>query len=402
MDERTTTAHGDGGHARQGRIPCPRRVDETQFDEDYIQHIACCDPQELFSSVAGWNWDLTLLERGGLRVEGTILPLGQILVARLSFNRALLHRLEAPAGCTSVVLFSGGRGVFVEGHPVTGGGVLILRSGTTLEFVSRAVSVVSAISVSEAEWCRKVPLTDCAGTVLRSGVELLRFSADSTLALVRAIDSLADVFTLDPDALPGQALRESLADRLLALLARIHGESCARAAERPKGARRRMGVERAREYILNHLSDPIRLADLCRHTHLQARSLEYGFREIVGLSPVSYVKVLRLGEARRRLSSAACCRLSISEVALDSGFCHLSQFAADYKKLFMESPSATRQRSVGQRTAGAKAVVQVRRTGAFAQSVLNAGARALTSETRTALLRFASSPAASPMSALGS
>ena len=36
---------------------------------------------------------------------------------------------------------------------------------------------------------------------------------------------------------------------------------------------------------------------------------------------------------------------SISEVALDSGFCHLGQFAYDYKRLFMESPSTTRRRA---------------------------------------------------------
>ena len=44
------------------------------------------------------------------------------------------------------------------------------------------------------------------------------------------------------------------------------------------------------------------------------------------------------------MSSAA--ERSVSEVALDCGFCHLSQFAADYKRVFLESPSATR-RAVG-------------------------------------------------------
>ena len=34
---------------------------------------------------------------------------------------------------------------------------------------------------------------------------------------------------------------------------------------------------------------------------------------------------------------------SVSELALDCGFCHLSQFAADYKRVFLESPSATRR-----------------------------------------------------------
>ena len=88
------------------------------------------------------------------------------------------------------------------------------------------------------------------------------------------------------------------------------------------------------------------LAELCSHAHLQARSLEYGFRDLVGLSPFKYIKMLRLGEVRRRLQTSMRAERSVSEVALDCGFCHLSQFAADYKRVFLESPSATR-RAIG-------------------------------------------------------
>jgi AraC-like DNA-binding protein len=36
---------------------------------------------------------------------------------------------------------------------------------------------------------------------------------------------------------------------------------------------------------------------------------------------------------------------NISQLALDSGLTHLGQFATDYKRLFRESPSATRNRA---------------------------------------------------------
>jgi AraC family transcriptional regulator, ethanolamine operon transcriptional activator len=401
MDQRTTTTYGDGGHADESRSLLAKRAQQMYFNEDYLQHMACCDPVELISRVGTWNWGLTLLERGGIRAEGAVVPLGSMLIARLNCNRALLHRLEAPQGRTSVVLFSGGAKVFVQGYLVAADDALILRSGSRVEFVSRAGGVALVISVSEAEWCRKVPLADCTGIELHGGVELLRSSVSSTLALVKAVDSVMDAFTTRPNTLPGQARREALVDVVFALLAGIQRQHRPRAAERRKGARRRMGVERARDYILNHLCDPIRLADLCRHTHLQARSLEYGFREIVGLSPVSYVKMLRLGEAHRRLLSRAWRCLSISEIALDSGFCHLSQFAADYKRLFMESPSTTRQRSIDQCAGGAKPFVEVRRTGALSLQVLDVADSALARETSAGLSRFASSRAVGPTSVVG-
>jgi AraC family ethanolamine operon transcriptional activator len=108
-----------------------------------------------------------------------------------------------------------------------------------------------------------------------------------------------------------------------------------------------MGVQRARDYIIAHLAEPINLSDLCGQTHMEARALEYGFHEIVGLSPINYLRMLRLGEVHRRLLCAVSHRRTISELALDAGFWHFGQFAVDYKKLFMESPSVTRKRLTG-------------------------------------------------------
>jgi len=110
--------------------------------------------------------------------------------------------------------------------------------------------------------------------------------------------------------------------------------------------RRRLSVERARRYVWEHLDDPIRLADLCACAHLQARSLEYGFRELVKLAPMAYVRMLRLGEVHAQLLADSTEQRSISEIALDAGFSHLSQFVVDYKKVFGETPSATRRNVV--------------------------------------------------------
>jgi AraC-like DNA-binding protein len=77
---------------------------------------------------------------------------------------------------------------------------------------------------------------------------------------------------------------------------------------------------------------------------LRARTLEYGFHDILCLTPIHYVKVLRLNQVHRQLLSPLYVGHSISALALDAGFQHLGQFAVDYKRLFLESPSATRRR----------------------------------------------------------
>jgi AraC-like DNA-binding protein len=131
--------------------------------------------------------------------------------------------------------------------------------------------------------------------------------------------------------------------RLVHWLQSITADAQRTDGEGPALSRRRMAVERVRRFIHEHLAETMTLAELCQHAHLQARSLEYGFRDLVGLSPFKYIKMLRLAEVRRRLQTTNAAERSVSELALDCGFCHLSQFAADYKRVFLESPSATRR-----------------------------------------------------------
>jgi AraC family ethanolamine operon transcriptional activator len=141
-------------------------------------------------------------------------------------------------------------------------------------------------------------------------------------------------------------IRASLADQFVMAMAGF-GSERADAGRPTRDARvqQRIAVERAREYIRGKLAEPLPLSELCRYAHVQARSLEYGFREITGLSPIAYVKSLRLNAVRRDLSRTDAADHSISKIALDHGFWHLSQFAADYRKFFGETPTSTRHRS---------------------------------------------------------
>lgn len=101
----------------------------------------------------------------------------------------------------------------------------------------------------------------------------------------------------------------------------------------------------ATDLIHARLAHPIRLSELCRHAGLNIRSLEYGFREVTGLTPIAYVRSLRLNSVRRTLMQDVTSRgRSISEIAMDAGFWHLSQFAADYRTFFGETPTQTRRR----------------------------------------------------------
>ena len=63
-------------------------------------------------------------------------------------------------------------------------------------------------------------------------------------------------------------------------------------------------------------------------------------RDVLGTTPIKYLRSLRLNSVRRALRQAAPGE-TIQDIASHWGFWHLSQFAQDYKHLFGELPSAT-------------------------------------------------------------
>ncbi len=102
-------------------------------------------------------------------------------------------------------------------------------------------------------------------------------------------------------------------------------------------------LRRAEEYIHEHLDQPLTLARIAAVAGVSPRSLQLAFRKYLGTTPTRYIRDARLELARRSLSDPADDR-SVSQVALDCGFTHLSRFARAYRQRYGEVPSGTRRR----------------------------------------------------------
>jgi AraC family ethanolamine operon transcriptional activator len=141
------------------------------------------------------------------------------------------------------------------------------------------------------------------------------------------------------EPLRGSVMRR-LRDNLVTLVADLlHGASDPR--EKMALAKAKEVVRRSRAYALERRDQPPTLLELCRHTHVSPRALQYCFQTVLGESPASYMKMLRLNGLRHDLMRLDD-NVLISDIAANWGFWHLSQFASDYRRMFGELPSATR------------------------------------------------------------
>ena len=104
----------------------------------------------------------------------------------------------------------------------------------------------------------------------------------------------------------------------------------------------RRPVRHALDYMEHHLSEPITMADLVKHTGASIRSIQQGFRDELGTTPMAYLRDRRLERARQELVDAhPSDGVTVTGVAEHWGFNHLGGFAVLYRKRWGEPPSET-------------------------------------------------------------
>ncbi|MFE5910229.1 AraC family transcriptional regulator [Streptomyces wedmorensis] len=132
-------------------------------------------------------------------------------------------------------------------------------------------------------------------------------------------------------------LQEALLNGLLLAADHPWREALAHPAE----PRRPAPVKRAMDAVRERPEHPFTSTELAALSRVSVRRLQESFREYVGMSPMAYVREVRLDRVREELRAAAPDEVSVSEVAWRWGFAHQGRFAAHYRKKFGEPPSRT-------------------------------------------------------------
>lgn len=145
-----------------------------------------------------------------------------------------------------------------------------------------------------------------------------------------------------PEALNHEASRRALREALLNVLCDVLMPQTLSEAVSPRQLRRHELVQRVRELVFEHPEQPPSVAELCTRMHVTRRTLQNGFQEVLGTSPANYLRTVRLNAVRRALREGSALT-TIADTAARWGFWHMGHFSQDYKALFGETPSRTRQ-----------------------------------------------------------
>lgn len=154
-------------------------------------------------------------------------------------------------------------------------------------------------------------------------------------ALSLALDYLSRLHALDLCLAP---MRQGFADHLVQLLLTQLPHNYSQALQQTKAPLLPSHVRKARDHIEAHLDQPLALSTLCALTGVSVRTLQNGFRQFLGQSPVNYIRDQRLLAVQRALQRG---EGSVTEVLLRFGINTPGHFTRHYRQRFGCRPSDT-------------------------------------------------------------
>lgn len=303
------------------------------------------DPDGLAAAIRGSELEPWLLSGHGRESVLSRIPLAESCLDMAEVGPAMWFRGSMPKDCYTLVYvtacpgdghsFNFGSphrdrclGIFAPGEALDGKTPEGYRHGT---LTIPASVFLHAVDSRYPEFPK--PLRRRGGAVFP--VE------DACLAVGNLLGAVEETLCDNPDALRGDAARDSLESELLDRFFELTDGNRAGGSKtgNPKITRRYHQMSLLRDYILSNSHRRIQLRELCELSGLSRRGVEYLFMDLLGVRASAFLLRMRLQGVRRELLSAEPRHGLVKQHALNWGFWHLGRFAADYQMLFGEKPS---------------------------------------------------------------
>ncbi len=301
------------------------------------------DVLEQADALPFWSQDYTQLDRGAFSGSVTSVTGLNMQVFREGMNRAVDQIASAPEE-TYVI----GMPTIIEGNASWGGelvkpdALITLDKNAELLFRTSHFSEILAAVISAQEleeYARQVEGVELRAIMDKvNPVEIIPAEAAQKLHL--ALNSSTNFIAKSDDNANIQHLLRHFEDNMMdaCLQALMHASDC---QERHYDQRiHRYIVNRVRDLTLSSDGDSLTIGEICINLCISRRTLNHAFTRVLGITPVEYMRNLRLHRIRAELQASPY-ETTIANVAAKWGFWHMSLFSRYYRELFGERPSET-------------------------------------------------------------
>jgi AraC-like DNA-binding protein len=171
----------------------------------------------------------------------------------------------------------------------------------------------------------------------------LREASPRAMSVVSLDDGLLDALTrllrlLDEPALIDRVAPLIQQEIVVRLLHGAHGPTLRHLVTQGSPSQH---VAKVIAWIRQNFTAEVSVDELATKAHMSASTFRQHFRSVAGMSPLQYLKNLRLQEARHLMLNDS---LDASSAAVRVGYESASQFSREYRRLFGEPPQRDIQR----------------------------------------------------------
>jgi AraC-like DNA-binding protein len=315
------------------------------------------EPTAVNAGIELLDQDAVQLESTPLRARRVVVRLGNAAVIFHSSNLRVRTRTSTTQGLLAYVTFGAQAKGTVNGLPVRPDLMLVAEPETEAQFVVDPGWQDIAVLLPPDELRAQLALRQREHEfVMPRGVGMLEVHPDTSRGLFDWGKRLVDIAAREPGLFnERKSVRDSARFELLeTLLAALDaaGDHEPTRNEQTRQAQSLI-VKAAEDFAVSHAGDHLLVGDLCKAAGVSERSLQYAFKDVLGLSPVAYLNRLRLHRVRKALIAGTHGSTTVSAEALNWGFWHFGDFSRAYRECFGELPSDTLRRKHGEPEAAA-------------------------------------------------
>ncbi|MFV1995796.1 MAG: helix-turn-helix domain-containing protein [Verrucomicrobiales bacterium] len=291
----------------------------------------------------GWEVVYRQLGRGILRNEVSSVSCGPTTITQSRTNLACHLTGRSPANAVSLILPLQILGTCrIWGKEIDENHLVLPGLDQEMDVVIFGVAEVAAITVAHDHFAEVATIFGLDEQVVpAAGTRLFRMNRTQ----VERLRELFVVARSENVGLDDGAVGEIILKEACAVMA---ADTCEGHCSAGNATSRMLSVKLAAEFMEEHLDQPLRLEEVSEVVGVGVRSLQRSFQEIMGMSPMSYLKALRLNGVRSQLWQAGTEKCLVTKTAQRYGFTHFGHFGHYYKNMFDETPSQTlRERRAG-------------------------------------------------------
>lgn len=294
------------------------------------------DVDEQAAALMGWNQSYLQLSGGGFHgsIRRVDLGLARLFMEGLESTVYQTGFLKAGVLALGVPLRCGGASVFC-GTPSKRNALHLFSGRSGFEFCTGSDHVMMGIEL-EPELASTL-YSDGGGAPRQGEAGILATNQQALDALRQVMLMLFETAKTAPALFELPALRAGMVDTLVEKVAALNLASTS--AEGSHAVHWHL-VQATRDLVQDHLQQPPTVGELCMRLDVSRRTLQNAFHRVLGISPLAYLRAIRLGAVRQALKTAP----SVTDAATALGFWHFGHFAKDYQAMFGELPSETQRR----------------------------------------------------------